>query len=63
LWSEQKGSYVAERKASDLFVECLEAEGVEYVFGLQALDEQVSGVAFVRRHRPKLRNSVCRGVS
>jgi acetolactate synthase-1/2/3 large subunit len=25
---------VAERKASDLFVECLEAEGVEYVFGI-----------------------------
>jgi acetolactate synthase I/II/III large subunit len=25
---------VAKRKASDLFVECLEAEGVEYVFGI-----------------------------
>jgi acetolactate synthase-1/2/3 large subunit len=25
---------VAERKASDLFVECLEAEGVKYVFGI-----------------------------
>jgi acetolactate synthase I/II/III large subunit len=25
---------VAERKASDLFVECLETEGVEYVFGI-----------------------------
>jgi glyoxylate carboligase len=25
---------VAERKASDLFVECLEAEGVSYVFGI-----------------------------
>ena len=25
---------MAERKASDLFVECLEAEGVEYVFGI-----------------------------
>ena len=23
-----------ERKASDLFVECLEVEGVEYVFGI-----------------------------
>ncbi|MDX6667487.1 MAG: acetolactate synthase large subunit, partial [Solirubrobacteraceae bacterium] len=25
---------MAERKASDVFVECLEAEGVEYVFGI-----------------------------
>src|SRR3954466_13703389 len=25
---------VANRKASDLFVECLEAEGVKYVFGI-----------------------------
>src|SRR3954453_2344322 len=29
-----KGRRVAERKASDLFVECLEAEGVERVFGI-----------------------------
>src|SRR3954469_9762936 len=26
--------FVAEKKASDLFVECLEAEGVKYVFGI-----------------------------
>jgi acetolactate synthase-1/2/3 large subunit len=25
---------VTERKASDVFVECLEAEGVQYVFGI-----------------------------
>ena len=25
---------MSERKASDLFVECLEAEGVRYVFGI-----------------------------
>ena len=25
---------MSERKASDLFVECLEAEGVKYVFGI-----------------------------
>ena len=25
---------MTERKASDLFVECLEAEGVKYVFGI-----------------------------
>jgi acetolactate synthase-1/2/3 large subunit len=27
-------AHVAERKASDVFVECLEAEGVQYVFGI-----------------------------
>jgi acetolactate synthase-1/2/3 large subunit len=30
----RKGGVVAERKASDLFVECLEAEGVGHVFGI-----------------------------
>jgi acetolactate synthase I/II/III large subunit len=30
----RKTGGVSERKASDLFVECLEAEGVEYVFGI-----------------------------
>jgi glyoxylate carboligase len=36
---------VAERKASDLFVECLEAEGVRHVFGIpgeQTLDLNAS---------------------
>src|SRR4051794_291652 len=28
------GTHVAKRRASDLFVECLEAEGVKYVFGI-----------------------------
>ena len=28
------GARVSERKASDVFVECLEAEGVQYVFGI-----------------------------
>src|SRR5215217_6604729 len=45
---------MSERKASDLFVECLEAEGVEYVFGIpgeetldlnESLDD--SSIAFV----------------
>src|SRR5947207_7978938 len=30
----RKGARVASRKASDLFVECLEAEGVRHVFGI-----------------------------
>jgi acetolactate synthase-1/2/3 large subunit len=45
---------VAERKASDLFVECLEAEGVKYVFGIPGeetldLNESLDGssIAFV----------------
>src|SRR5688572_13771434 len=45
---------VAERKASDLFVECLEAEGVEHVFGIPGeetldLNESLerSSIAFV----------------
>jgi acetolactate synthase-1/2/3 large subunit len=45
---------VAERKASDLFVECLEAEGVKYVFGIPGeetldLNESLEGssIAFV----------------
>ena len=45
---------MSERKASDLFVECLEAEGVEYVFGIPGeetldLNESLerSSVAFV----------------
>jgi acetolactate synthase-1/2/3 large subunit len=45
---------VKERKASDLFVECLEAEGVEYVFGIPGeetldLNESLdrSSIAFV----------------
>src|SRR3712207_7940689 len=29
-----KSCAMSERKASDLFVECLEAEGVKYVFGI-----------------------------
>src|SRR5258707_1833007 len=32
LWNNRQT--VAERKASDLFVECLEAEGVKHVFGI-----------------------------
>jgi acetolactate synthase-1/2/3 large subunit len=46
--------FVAERKASDLFVECLEAEGVRYVFGIPGeetldLNESLedSSIAFV----------------
>ena len=45
---------MSERKASDLFVECLEAEGVKYVFGIPgeetlALNESLerSSVSFV----------------
>jgi acetolactate synthase I/II/III large subunit len=45
---------VAERKASDLFVECLEAEGVKYVFGIPGeetldLNESLDGssIAFI----------------
>src|SRR5947209_16899064 len=45
---------MAERRASDLFVECLEAEGVKYVFGIPGeetldLNESLSdsSVAFV----------------
>jgi len=45
---------VAERKASDLFVECLEAEGVRYVFGIPGeetldLNESLedSSIAFI----------------
>src|SRR5829696_7508199 len=45
---------MSERKASDLFIECLEAEGVEYVFGIpgeetldlnESLDD--SSIAFI----------------
>src|ERR671923_1839995 len=49
-----KGGLVAERKASDLFVECLEAEGVRFVFGIPGeetldLNESLedSSIAFV----------------
>src|SRR3954469_4934244 len=49
-----KGRRVAERKASDLFVECLEAEGVERVFGIPGeetldLNESLDGssISFV----------------
>jgi acetolactate synthase I/II/III large subunit len=43
---------VAERKASDLFVECLEAEGVKYVFGIPGeetldLNESLDGSSIV----------------
>jgi len=48
------GDLVAERKASDLFVECLETEGVKYVFGIPGeetldLNESLDGssIAFV----------------
>jgi acetolactate synthase I/II/III large subunit len=34
LFERVKGGVVAARKASDLFVECLEAEGVSHVFGI-----------------------------
>src|SRR3712207_9349842 len=49
-----KSCAMSERKASDLFVECLEAEGVRYVFGIpgeetldlnESLDD--SSIAFV----------------
>jgi acetolactate synthase I/II/III large subunit len=50
----RKGGVVAERKASDLFVECLEAEGVSHVFGIpgeETLDLNASledsSIAFV----------------
>jgi acetolactate synthase-1/2/3 large subunit len=50
----RKTGGVSERKASDLFVECLEAEGVEYVFGIpgeETLDLNASldasSIAFV----------------
>src|SRR5215207_5059788 len=49
-----KGGVVAERKASELFVECLEAEGVKHVFGIPGeetldLNESLedSSIAFV----------------
>src|SRR5919108_1356167 len=51
---EAERGFVAERKASDLFVECLEAEGVRYVFGIPGeetldLNESLedSSIAFV----------------
>src|SRR3954470_8426856 len=52
--SNEERSGMAERKASDVFVECLESEGVKYVFGIPGeetldLNESLaaSSVAFV----------------
>jgi acetolactate synthase I/II/III large subunit len=54
MWKGKGGAVVSERKASDLFVECLEAEGVKHVFGIPGeetldLNESLerSSIAFV----------------
>jgi acetolactate synthase-1/2/3 large subunit len=43
---------VAERKASDLFVECLEAEGVRHVFGIPGEEKPLPSQLRVRRPEP-----------
>jgi hypothetical protein len=46
---------MSERKASDLFVECLEAEGVKYVFGIPGEETLLAvDVRCLMRRQPPL---------